>query len=101
MILVCNAGPIIALAKIDCLTLLQQLGTSVSIPETVYHELLAKPGAETTRIVHATRSFLIVVPVPNPTDYADATAIRQLDPGESEVIALASSTLPPAPPIAV
>jgi len=96
MILVCNAGPIIALAKIDCLTLLQQLGTSVSVPETVYHEILAKPGTETTRILQATRSFLLVVAVPNPTDNAVATAIRQLDPGESEVITLASSTLPPA-----
>jgi predicted nucleic acid-binding protein len=96
MILVCNAGPVIALAKIDCLTLLQQLGSSVSIPETVYHEVLAKPGAETARILQATRAFLKVVPVPNPSSNAVVVAIRQLDPGESEVIVLASSSLPPA-----
>ena len=96
MILVCDAGPVIALAKIDCLALLQQLGTTVSIPETVYHEVLAKPGGETQRILQATRSFLKVVSTPFPTRSRIATAIRHLDPGECEVIVLASSTTPPA-----
>jgi predicted nucleic acid-binding protein len=96
MILVCNAGPVIALAKIDRLPLLQQLGTSVMVPETVCHEILAKPGIETKRILQATNSFLKVVAVPIPTDGTVARAIRQLDPGESEVIALAAATSPPA-----
>lgn len=62
MILVCNAGPVIALAKIDRLSLLESLATSVSIPEIVFHEILAKPGVENERILQATRTFLKVIP---------------------------------------
>jgi predicted nucleic acid-binding protein len=45
MNLVCNAGPIIALAKINQLPLLEQLGfSSVAIPQTVFYELLVISG---------------------------------------------------------
>jgi len=97
MNLVCNAGPVIALAKIDKLDLLHKLGgESVSIPETVFHELLAKPGSETTRILHATRSFLEVkiYSCDPPTQISEAT--RSLDLGEREVIVLAASFQPVA-----
>ena len=93
--LVCNAGPVIALAKIDRLELLPKLGgASVSIPETVFHELLAKPGFETTRILHATRSFFEVkiCPCDPPTQISEST--RFLDQGEREVIVLATSFQP-------
>jgi len=94
MILVCNAGPVIALAKIDRLSLLESLATSVSIPEIVFHEILAKPGVENERILQATRTFLKVIPSATQTTSQLTTAIRQLDSGESQVIALASSDLP-------
>ncbi len=58
MTFVCNAGPVIALAKIDRLALLQDLSDLVVIPETVFHEVLAKPGPDTSRILEASRSFL-------------------------------------------
>ena len=96
MILVCNAGPVIALAKIDRLSLLEKVTNSVSIPEIVFHEILAKPGVENERILQATRGFLKVIPSTAQTNSQITAAIRQLDPGESEVIALASSSMPPA-----
>jgi predicted nucleic acid-binding protein len=60
MTFVCNAGPIIALAKIDQLSLLHQMANSVMIPEAVFHEVLAKPGPDSSRILSASRSFLNV-----------------------------------------
>ena len=65
MNLVCNAGPIIALAKINRLPLLEQLGfSSVAIPQTVFYELLAKPGIETVRILEVAQTFLKVCQCP-------------------------------------
>ena len=47
MIFVCNTGPLIALAKLDRLALLQYLGgASVLIPPMVYKELWGKIGPE-------------------------------------------------------
>jgi len=47
MIFVCNTGPLIALAKLDRLALLQHLGgTGVFIPPMVYKELWGKIGPE-------------------------------------------------------
>ena len=89
MTFVCNAGPVIALAKIDHLSLLRDLATHVIIPETVFHEVLAKPGPDSSLILGATRDFLMVR---NPDDNQDASvqfASRHLDPGERAVIALA------------
>ncbi len=51
MTFVCNAGPVIALAKIDRLSLLHQMASSVMIPETVFYEVLAKPGPDSSRIL--------------------------------------------------
>jgi predicted nucleic acid-binding protein len=96
MNLVCNAGPAIALAKIDKLALLPRLYASVSIPETVFHELLAKPGEETDRILHAVHSFLKVSPPPASVQPGVTMATRHLDAGEREVIHLASSFHPSA-----
>ena len=47
MILVCNTGPLIALAKIDRLSLLQNLGLErILIPPMVQRELWGKIGPE-------------------------------------------------------
>ena len=95
MTFVCNAGPVIALAKIDRLSLLRELASSVLIPETVFHEVLAKPGLDASRILSASRSFLNVRSSPETIDPSVQFASRHLDAGEQEVIALASSI--PAP----
>ena len=95
MTFVCNAGPVIALAKIDRLSLLRELSSSVLIPETVFHEVLAKPGLDASRILSASRSFLDVRNPPVIPDPSVQFASRPLDAGEQEVIALASAI--PAP----
>jgi len=95
MTLVCNAGPIIALAKIDHLAVLSDLANSVLIPEAVFHEVLAKPGPDSSRILAASRVFLNVCKPPEFPDTAVAYASRHLDDGEKDVIALASSITAP------
>ncbi|RYD69465.1 MAG: DUF3368 domain-containing protein, partial [Verrucomicrobiaceae bacterium] len=99
MTFVCNAGPVIAWAKIDRLSLLQDLAVSVLIPETVFHEVLAKPGPDSSRILTASRGFLRVCQPPKTIDPSVRFASRHLDAGEKQVIALAAST--PAPVTAV
>ena len=59
MIFVCNTGPLIALAKLNRLVLLQHLGgTSVFIPPMVHKELWSKIGPKTPLIETALRTFI-------------------------------------------
>lgn len=95
MTFVCKGGPVIALAKIDRLLLLRDLSSSVLIPDVVFHEVLAKPGLDASRILSASRSFLNVRKPPELPDPSVQFALRHLDAGEQAVIALASSI--PAP----
>jgi predicted nucleic acid-binding protein len=95
MTLVCNAGPVIALAKIDRLSLLRSLATPVLIPETVFHEVLAKQGPDSSRILVASRVFLNVSKPPEIIHPSVEFASRHLDDGEKAAIALASSIPPP------
>ena len=96
MNLVCNAGPIIALAKINQLPLLEQLGfSSVVIPQTVFYEILAKPGIETVRILEVAETFLKVCQCPAGKIPAHVDVhTRNLDPGELEVALVSLSLLP-------
>lgn len=95
MTFVCNAGPVIALAKIDHLHLLRELAGLVLIPETVFHEVLAKPGMDSSRILAASRDFIQVCAPPGHLDPSVEFASRLLDHGEKAVIALTSSHAPP------
>jgi predicted nucleic acid-binding protein len=95
MTFVCNAGPVIALAKIDHLGLLRDLAKTVLIPETVFFEVLAKPGRDSNRIRRATGEFLSVRNPSEPLAPAVVHEIRRLDAGEKEVITLASAISPP------
>lgn len=91
MILICNAGPTIALAKIDHLSLLNDLADQVYIPEVVLREVLAKPGRDANRIISVSRAWLrphAPVAISDPI-IVDAT--RKLDEGEKQVIEVASS----------
>ena len=60
MSVVSNTGPLIALAKIDRLALLQQLFGEVFIPPVVHRELLGKAGAEANRLDQALATFVHV-----------------------------------------
>jgi predicted nucleic acid-binding protein len=58
MKIISNTGPIIGLAKIDLLSLLNQIASEVLIPPMVHRELMGKAGLETAQIDKALRDFL-------------------------------------------
>ena len=60
-IVVSDAGPLIALAKIDALFILQQLFSSINIPQAVYDECRAKQSIDSQRIQEAIEQGWIIV----------------------------------------
>lgn len=88
MTIVTNTGPLVILAKIDQLGLLQQMFTSVAIPPAVYRELLAKSGAEINRLDAALAQFIEVVAEPELSPTVKIVT-DHLDAGEQQAIALA------------
>lgn len=84
MIIVANTTPIISLASIGRLDILEKLFGKVMIPEAVYQEIKAKPGYGYEQVdasfieVRAIQGFL----------YKDFL-LTQLDSGEAETIILA------------
>jgi predicted nucleic acid-binding protein len=88
MTVVCDTGPLIALAKVDQLQLLEQLFGEVDIPQAVHRELLAKSGPETARLDKALASFVQVKRLPD-FPVAVKSATLRLAPGEQQAIALA------------
>jgi predicted nucleic acid-binding protein len=84
--IVSNATPLLAFARIDALELLAHIVQHMLIPETVWHEVTRdpwRPGAEAIR--HA--SWVEVRPVAT----IPPEILPLLDRGEAEVIALAES----------
>ena len=91
MILVCNTGPLIALAKIERLSLLQNLGLErILIPPMVQRELWGKIGPESTAIEAALNQFIQVVKLQNIDQHIE-NAVVDLDNGEKEAVILAAS----------
>ena len=88
MAVVTNTGPLIMLAKIDQLTLLQQMFTTVFIPPAVHRELLAKSGPEVNRLDAALAQFIEIMPKPRLSS-AVLTITGHLEAGEQQAIALA------------
>ncbi len=63
-IVIADAGPLIAFAGIDGLSILQQLFSEVTIVGAVKGECLAKPGVDAQRIEDAiNKGWLVVAPV--------------------------------------
>jgi predicted nucleic acid-binding protein len=88
---VADAGPLVALAKVNRLDLLGQLFDEVHIPPAVRQELAAKSGPEAARLDDALARFIrIHAPLPHPPELEPA--IGRLGPGEREAIALAYQT---------
>ncbi len=83
---VCNAGPLIALALLDRVNLLPALFRRVLVPQAVYLEVLAG-GREGAGIdpIRAAANFLEVTAEPA----AEPVLRAMLDAGEAAVIALA------------
>lgn len=90
MSVVSNTGPLIALAKIDRLALLQQLFGEVFIPPVVHRELLGKAGAEANRLDQALAAFVHVHTAPLAERELEVVAATQiLDAGERDAVVLA------------
>ncbi len=87
MIVVSDATPLIALAKIGQLTLLQELFGVIIIPQAVYEEVVThgsnRPGAVEVRQA-------AWIHTQAPTDQTKVDYLRaDLDPGEAETLVLA------------
>ena len=89
MITVADTGPLIGLAKIGKLALLQHFASEVRIPPIVHRELLGKPGSEIAEIDLALQRFIHVVELAPLAELVDK-ATMGLDEGEKQAIALAS-----------
>jgi predicted nucleic acid-binding protein len=86
--LISNTGPLVALAKVDSLLLLQELFGEVWIPPAVHRELLAKGGPEAQRLDDAFQAYVHVSETPPiPPDVEQVT--HNLGAGEQQAIALA------------
>ena len=84
MIIVANTTPIISLASIGQLNILEKLFGKVIIAEAVYHEIKAKPSYGYDQVDCA---FIEVRPIQGQL-YKDIL-LSQLDSGEAETIILA------------
>jgi hypothetical protein len=85
MRVISNTSPLIALAKLDKLNLLEQLFKNISIPEAVYEEFLRDcPYQEAHCFQSACDSFIEIKAVQNRQSFS-----RRLDLGECEVLSLA------------
>jgi predicted nucleic acid-binding protein len=90
MKLVSDTGPLIGLAKIDCLFILKEIFSEVLIPPIVHRELLGKVGIESARIDRALADFIHVIDL-KPLDPVVNEALVDLDEGERQAIGLAST----------
>ncbi len=88
MPVVSDTGPLIALAKADCLAVLKDLFGQILIPPAVHRELMAKSGPEAQRLDDALADFTVTVPAP-PIPPEVEMATTRLGPGERQAIALA------------
>ena len=64
MTVVSDTGPLIALAKVDRLSLLEDLFGQIHIPPIVHRELLAKSGPEAARLDDAFTHVIQVAQAP-------------------------------------
>ncbi|MBN1487093.1 MAG: DUF3368 domain-containing protein [Anaerolineae bacterium] len=88
MITVSDTGPLIALAKVDRLSLLQSLFGEILVPPSVYRELLAKYGEEFNRLYASLNQFIRTEAIVQHQPEVKAI-IAHLDIGEREAIELA------------
>lgn len=98
-VVLCNAGPLMALGKLNRLDLLAGLFGQVRIPRAVYDEVVTQglvrgaPDALTVRLFWQSQRWPIVhVPEVLLSAYAPPVV---LDPGETELLALAQSLADP------
>ena len=89
-LVVSDAGPLIALARIDSLFILEHLFSRIRIPEAVWLECREKPGEDSRRIERAaSEGWLNVASVTVEQPYP-----RSLGRGEVEAMQLALESAP-------
>lgn len=88
MKIVADTGPIIGLAKIKRIYLLDYFSDEVLIPPMVYRELFGKIGPESPEIDKALNSIIKTTELPQIDDNLKGV-ISDLDEGEKQAIALA------------
>lgn len=88
MKIVSDTGPLIGLAKVDCLSILKNIATEVLIPPMVHRELLGKVGIESEKIDNALNDFIHITDL-KPLDLTTKEALAELDEGEGQAIGLA------------
>ena len=84
-IVISDAGPLIALAQINAIDLINQLFDKVHIPETVLQECLAKQGKDTKIIQQAVEAGMLTINTVN----IEHEFPRTLGKGECEALQLA------------
>ncbi len=90
-VVISDAGPLIALAKVDSLFVPRVLFSRIRIPEAVRDECVRKPGEDTRRIEQAVDDGWIDV-VSVKLKRADRPFSLSLGKGETEAIQLALQT---------
>ena len=90
-VVISDAGPLIALAKVDSLFVPKMLFSRIRIPEAVRDECARKPGEDARRIEQAIDDGWIRVVSVKP-EPADRSFSRSLGRGETEAIRLALET---------
>jgi predicted nucleic acid-binding protein len=89
MRIVCDTGPLIGLAKIDCLYILKDIAEEVCIPPMVYRELFGKVSTETERIENALNDFIQITELKTLKPQIQEM-LSDLAEGERQAIGLAS-----------
>jgi len=84
---VCNAGPLIALAGVAQLPLLRELYSRILVPEPVIEEIMRSGAGRAGAIEIGSANWLEVVP---PTAERDALLAAELGAGESAVLRVAA-----------
>lgn len=92
-VVVSDAGPLIALAKVDALFVARRLFSRLQIPEAVWSECRGKPGEDSRRIAQAGRDGWLRV-VKLTTEATRKRFPHSLGRGEIEALQLAMETKP-------
>jgi len=88
-VVIADAGPLLALAKLDHLHLLEQLFGVVLVPEAVYCECLAKSGLDSQRIQQAIDHQQLRIVVETTQEVTKVKLSRSLGEGEQAALRLA------------
>lgn len=91
MQVISNTGPLIALSKINQLTLLEKIFGKIIVPPMVFAELFSKLSYEITLLEDAFSTFIEVSKKPKISPNIQIVT-KSVDAGEKEVLALAHNT---------